>query len=131
MNKDNPQFFTPYKINIKTGDLEKIIVKKATKNHIAEYFFDKEGVLKAYIELENGIDQILYYKTAKGFKKRITTTWKDVFYLIDFDYSTAYSHDAFVASNLQNNTLELLRYDFKENKVMERIYSDKIFDLKK
>ncbi len=44
MNKDNKQIFEPYKINIVTGDMEKLFENKDASSPISGYEFDKDGV---------------------------------------------------------------------------------------
>ena len=43
MNKDNPELFEPYKINIKTGELIKLYENKEVSSPIVGYLFDKDG----------------------------------------------------------------------------------------
>ncbi|QKX04913.1 S9 family peptidase [Aquimarina sp. TRL1] len=131
MNKDNPQIFEPYKINIKTGDLVKLFENKDPKNPISGYDFDKDGNLKAYTQQQNGTEYVLYYRTdeTKPFEKIVKTTWKDNFYIAGFDYSTNNPHDAYVISNLENDTNEILLYDFAKKSVIKKVYANKTFDV--
>ncbi len=131
MNKDNPQIFEPYKININTGKLEKLYENKDIKNPISGYDFDKDGNLRAYSQQENGTNYILYYRMSKEepFEKILTTTWKDNFYIIGFDYTTEYPHDAFVMSNLDNNTDEIILYDLAKKETLKKVFSNPTFDV--
>lgn len=131
MNKENPQIFEPYKININTGVLIKIFENKDVKNPISGYDFDKDGNLKAYTKQQNGTEYVLYYRTGneKNFEKVIKTTWKDQFNIIGFDYTTKNPHDAFVISNIESNTAEIIRYDFEKKKSLGKVYSNKTFDV--
>ncbi|MCH2225204.1 MAG: S9 family peptidase [Crocinitomicaceae bacterium] len=131
MNKDNAQVFEPYKINIVNGDLEKLFENTDLENPISGYDFDKDGVLKAYTQQQNGVEYVLYYRTEidGAFEKVITTTWKDDFGIIGFDYTTDNPHDAFVISNMNSNTTEIIRYDFKTRKEIEKVYSNPTFDV--
>jgi len=131
MNKNNPQIFEPYKINIKDGKLNKLFENKDPNNPIAGYDFDKDGNLKAYTQQQNGTEYVLYYhtKNENTFKKIIKTTWKDNFRILGFDYSTNNPHDAFVISNVESNTDEIILYDFEEKKIIKKIYSNETFDI--
>ncbi|AXT62481.1 S9 family peptidase [Aquimarina sp. AD10] len=131
MNKDNPQIFEPFRININTGELKKLYENKDVQNPISGYNFDKDGNLRAYSKQENGTNYSLYYKVAKEkpFEKILTTTWKDNFYIIGFDYTTAYPHDAFVMSNLENNTDEIILYDLENKKTLKKVFSNATFDV--
>ncbi len=131
MNKDNPQVFEPFKININSGELEKLFENSDTNNPIAGYSFDKDGNLKAYTQQQNGTDYVLKYRKSvqEPFKAVLETTWQDNFYIIDFNYETSNPHDAYVMSNLENDTDEILLYDFSEQKTIKKIYANPEFDL--
>ncbi len=131
MNKDNPQIFEPYKINIINGELEKLFENKDAQNPISGYNFDKDGKLRAYTKQQNGTEYVLYYQVEEGkdFEEIIKTTWKDNFSIIDFNYATENPHDAFVRSNIESNTDEIILYDFKEKKIIDKVYSNDTFDV--
>lgn len=129
MNKENPQILEPYKININTGELEKLFENKDIENPIDGYDFDKNGQLKAYSQQKNGTDAALYYQTDNGnYEKVIETNWRDEFYIIDFDYTTDYPHDAYVMSNLESNTNEIVLYDLKNKKAIKKLYRHETYD---
>ena len=131
MNKDNPQVFEPYKINIKTAAIEKLYTNDDPLNPISGYDFDKDGVLKGFTKQQNGTEYVLNYRLDENqpFEPILTTTWKDDFYIIDFDYTTENKNDAFVMTNLESNTREIVLYDFKEKKVIKKVYSNPTFDV--
>ncbi|MFL9845723.1 S9 family peptidase [Flavobacterium rhizosphaerae] len=131
MNKDNPQIFEPFKINVKTGEYVKLYENTDPANPITGYDFDKDGNLKAYTQQQNGTDNVLYYRTAndKPFEKVKTNIWKDDFGIIDFDYTTPNPNDAYVLTNLENNTREIILYDFEKNKTIKKIYANPTFDV--
>ncbi|MBB6131638.1 S9 family peptidase [Mucilaginibacter lappiensis] len=131
MNKDNPQVFEPYKININTGLLVKLYNNKDAKNPVTGYDFDKDGRLRAYTQQENGTESVLYYRAneAARFNQVIKTTWKDNFSIIDFAYDTPYAHDAYVLTNLESNTAEIVLYDLLNKKIIKRIYKNDVFDV--
>ena len=131
MNKDNPQVFEPYKINIKNAEIEKLYTNDDPLNPISGYDFDKDGVLKGFTKQQNGTEYVLNYRLDENqpFEPVLTTTWKDDFYIIDFDYTTENKNDAFVMTNLESNTREIVLYDFKEKKVIKKVYSNPTFDV--
>ncbi|MDP0881261.1 hypothetical protein, partial [Klebsiella variicola] len=45
MNKNNPQVFDPYKININTGEIDQLYENTDLENPIMGYEFDKDGNL--------------------------------------------------------------------------------------
>ncbi|RXF70065.1 alpha/beta hydrolase family protein [Arcticibacter tournemirensis] len=130
MNKDNPEIFEPYKINIKTGALEKLFENKDAANPISGYDFDKDGNLRAYTKQQGGTNYVLYCResAAAPFKKIKETTWKDTFTIIDFDYTSGNQHLAYVLSNLNSNTAEIQLYDLKNNKPVKTLFNNKTYD---
>ncbi len=131
LNKNNPQIFEPYKINVNTGELTLLYENKNVTTPIAGYEFDKDGELRGYVQQENGTDYHYYYRTSekKPFKKILTTSWEDNFSILSFNYKTKYKHDAYVQTNLYNNTNEIVLYDLKKNKVIKKVYSNPTFDV--
>ncbi|MFL9836426.1 S9 family peptidase [Flavobacterium sp. ST-75] len=131
MNKDNPQVFEPYKININTGELEKLFENTDLSNPISGYDFDKDGNLKAYTQQQNGTDYVLYYRPGndKSFKKAKETNWQQQFAILEFNYATPNPHDAYVLTNLDNNTKEIVLYDFEKGKTIKKIFSNDTYDL--
>lgn len=129
MNKDNAQIFEPYKINIKNGELEKLFENKDPKNPISGYDFDKDGNLRAYTQQQNATEYVLHYRVDKTFEPVITTSWKDNFSILGFDYTSKNPHEAFVLSNMESNTNEIVLYDFEKKKVIKKIYANPTFDV--
>lgn len=130
MNKDNAEIFEPYKINIRTGALEKLYENKDAANPIAGYDFDKDGNLRGYSKQEGGTNYSFFYResVSSPFKKIKETTWKDNFSIIDFDYTSKNKNLAYVLSNLTSNTAEIQLYDLKTNTPVKTLYSNKVFD---
>lgn len=131
MNKDNPQIFEPYKININTGELVKLYDNNDVSNPISDYDFDKDGNLKAYTQQQNMTEYVLFYRLSedKPFEEVVRTTWKDNFYIFGFDYETENPHDAYVVSNLESNTSEIILYDFEKKETIKKVFANDIFDV--
>lgn len=131
LNKNNPQIFEPYKLNIVTGEIEQLYKNKDAANPISSYTFDKDGNLRGYSQQQNGTEYAYYYRIGEKepFNKIITTSWQDNFYIAGFDYASNEDHHAYVVSNLNSNTDEIILYDFKNNKEIEKIFSNKTFDV--
>ena len=131
MNKDHPEVFEPYKINIENGALEKLFENKDLNSPIVGYFFDKDGNLKAYTQQVNGVEYELYYRAGneQEFQKVLKTTWQDEFSILGFDDTSENPHDAFVLSNLEHNTAEIILYDLKQKKTLRKVYAHDTFDM--
>ncbi|WP_340063662.1 S9 family peptidase [Ascidiimonas aurantiaca] len=130
MNKNNPQIFEPYKINIVTGDLKQLFKNEDAENPIVGFTFDKEGNLRAYGKIKNGVDVDLFYANDDGsFKLMKTLSWKDNFSIAEFNYTTDYPHDAYVISNLESDKAEVYLYDLKEDKQLKRLFGHEKYDV--
>ncbi|MFB0960337.1 MAG: S9 family peptidase [Flavobacteriales bacterium] len=131
LNKNNPEIFEPYKLNIVTGELTQLYKNEDASNPISGYTFDKDGNLKGYTQQEGATNYSLYYRLGENepFKKMLTTTWQDNFYIAGLDYASGNPHQAYVISNLESNTDELILYDFETNKEIKKVFSNPTFDV--
>nr|WP_262420375.1 S9 family peptidase [[Muricauda] meishanensis] len=130
MNKNNPQVFEPYKVNHKTGELEQLYANDDPNNPIFGYNFDKDGNLKAYTKIRDGVEQDIYYEDGNGnYRLLKSLNWKDNFFIADFNYATAYAHDAYVVSNLESDKAEVVLYDLMEDKMIDRVFAHDQYDV--
>ena len=129
MNKNNPQVFDPYKININSGEIDQLYENTDLENPIMGYEFDKDGNLRGFSRLKDGINSELYYKIDDEFKLIKTTQWDDTFGIINFDYAADNPDEAYVISNLESDKTEILKYDLKQGKVLEKLFSHPEYDV--
>ena len=132
MNKENKQVFEPYKININTGELEKLYENKDISSPIANYLFDKDGNLRGYLKRVDGTQLQLYYRTSQQspFEVIMITDWKDSFNIISFDYATSNPHDVFVSTNIGSNTNRIIKYDLQKKQILQEIYQNDTYDVR-
>ncbi|MCG9972382.1 S9 family peptidase [Christiangramia crocea] len=128
MNKNNPQIFEPYKINIKTGELEQLYTNDNPQNPIVGYMFDKDGELRGFGRLHDGVKISMYYKKDGEFKEIQEFAWNDTFNP-QLNYSNTNPHEAYLISNLDSDKTEIYRYDLKEGKILEKMFSNKEYDI--
>lgn len=130
MNKDNKQVFEPYKVNIKTGDLEKLFTNEDPANAIVGYDFDKEGTLRGYAKMLNGTQTEYYYRAAgtQDFVKKHTGRWDDSFSIVSFNYASDNKDEAYAVTNLTSDKARIVLYDLKENKEIKEIFKHDEFD---
>lgn len=78
LNKRNPQVFDPYRLNLKTGEMEMIA---ENPGNIQGWMFDHDGKLRIAMAIVDGVDQsILYRKTEQDeWKTILTTNFKEGF----------------------------------------------------
>ena len=130
MNKNNPQIFEPYKININTGETEQLFTNDDAANPIMGYNFDKDGQLRGYTKLRDGVNMDFYYTVdGKSYDKMKELSWKDSFSIISFNYASEDPHDAYVISNLETDKAQVFLYNIKDGKVIKPIFSNDYFDV--
>ncbi|MGB5943548.1 MAG: S9 family peptidase [Leeuwenhoekiella sp.] len=130
LNKNNPQVFEPYKLNVNTGEIEQLYTNDDIANPIMGYDFDKDGNLKGFTRLRDGVEQDMYYEDGNGgYKKLKSLNWKDAFSIISFNYASEYGHDAYVVTNLDTDKTQIVLYDLKENKEIEKVFSNEDYDV--
>ncbi|MEM9894949.1 MAG: S9 family peptidase [Bacteroidota bacterium] len=130
MNKNNPQVFDPYKINIISGEIEQLYENTDLANPIMGYEFDKDGNLRGFARLKDGINSELYYAVEEGdYKLMKTTKWDDTFSILSFNYATEDPHDAYVLSNLDSDKTKIYRYDLAKDEAVEELFSNEDFDV--
>lgn len=129
MNKDNPKQNEPYRLNINTGDVEKLYTVEEGDPAIAAFDFDKDGNLRALTRVINEVEAEILYRVDGEFKQLKVVPFGDGFGIARFDYSTPYEHDAYVVSNLDSDKTQIQRFDLKENKVLETVYEDDTYDV--
>ncbi|WP_340203313.1 S9 family peptidase [Ascidiimonas sp. W6] len=130
MNKNNPQIFEPYKINIESGELKQLFTNEDVANPIVGYSFDKDGELRAYGKVRDGVNIEMYYAAEPGdFKLLKQLNWKDNFSILEFNYATEDKHDAYVVSNLDSDKAEIYLYNLKEDKIIKKLFSNDKYDV--
>lgn len=131
LNKNNKQVFEPYKLNVVTGDLVQLFENKDLTNPIQGYDFDKDGELRGYTQLVNGVETNLYYKdlSTGEFKLVKNNKWYDTFAIIGFNYTSNNKDEAYVATNLESDKMQIVLYDFKKNQVVKEVFSNPDYDV--
>lgn len=131
MNKNNRQIFEPYKINFNTGEMTWLYENKDVNSPIDNYIFDKQGNLRGYTILENGLTSKLYYKDLQSGKFNLlkTTDWKDSFQIISFNENSGNKDEAYVATDLNGDKSRIVLYDLKKDQPIKEVYSHPDFDV--
>lgn len=131
MNKNNKQVFEPFKLNIVTGALEQLYKNEDIANPIQGYEFDKDGNLRGYSKLVNGVQNQLYYKDNKTgeIKLHTTTNWDDTFGIISFNYASKNKDEAYVLTNLDSDKTRIVLYDLATKKIIKEVFSNPTFDV--
>ncbi len=130
MNKNNKQIFEPYKINIITGEIKQLFKNEDAASPIAGYTFDKDGHLRGYAKIKDGVNVDVFYAKEEGKYEIIKQlNWKDTFSILSFNYATDNPHDAYVVSNLDSDKAQIYLYDIKADKVIKKLFSNDKYDV--
>lgn len=131
MNKNNPQIFEPYKLNVVTGELEQLFENDDVANPIQGYDFDKDGNLRGYTKMVNGVEMEYWYKNriTNEFENLKHNKWDDTFGVIAFNYASQNPDEAYVVTNLESDKAKIVLYDLKENKEIKTVFSNDEFDV--
>jgi len=125
MNKRNPQVFDPYRLNIKTGDMEMLA---ENPGNIQSWIFDHDGKLRAAIAIVDGINsQILYRDTEKDeFTPVLTTNFKETVSPMFFTFD---NKNVYALSNLGRDKVAVVIFDIKNGKELEILYENPDYDI--
>ncbi|MFC7348548.1 prolyl oligopeptidase family serine peptidase [Chryseobacterium zhengzhouense] len=131
MNKNNKQIFEPYRINFNTGETTQLYENKDVKSPIDDYLFDREGNLRGYTILENGLTTKLYYKDLQTGKFNLVkaTDWKDTFSVIGFNDNSKNKDEVYLVTNIDSDKSRIVLYDLKKNAIIKEVYSNPTFDV--
>ena len=130
MNKNNPQIFEPYKINIVSGDLEQLYTNEDVANPIDNYEFDKDGNLRGFFKLRDGVFMDFYYASEEGnYELKKELSWKDNFSIISYNYASDNPHDAYILSNLDSDKAEIQLYDIQKDEKIKTLFSNEDYDV--
>ena len=131
MNKDNPQQEEPYKLNIISGDIQKLYTVKTGEAPIPStgYKFDKDGNLRAISRIVNGVETTFEYKIDGEFKKLHTAPMGDAFSILSFNYNSTNPDEAYVATNLNSDKTEVQLFDLRKNEAIKTVYKHDVYDV--
>ena len=131
LNKNNPQVFEPFKLNIVTGELEQLYSNDDPANPIQGYDFDKDGDLRAFTKMKDGIKMELYYKDLSSgeFNLMKTMNWDESFGIMGFDYASDNKDQAYVVTNLDSDKARIVLYDLKKNELIKEVFSHPDYDV--
>lgn len=131
LNLENKQIFEPYKLNVNTGEMTKLYTNADPGNPIVDYDFDKDGNLRGFTKMENGIRHRLYIRLEKEkeFQHVLTTNWDETFSILMWDYASGNLNQAYVLTNLDSDKARIILYDFESGKKQKEIFSNNEYDV--
>ena len=114
LNKNNPQLFEPYRINIVTGDLQQLAKNDNPSEPIVSWLTDHNGKLRLAMRMIGGVNNQLLYraKETDEFQPVITTNFKENLNPLFFDFDN--SPIVYASSNLGRDKSAIVRFDLEK-----------------
>lgn len=124
LNKRNEQVFDPYRLNLKTGEMEMIA---ENPGNVQAWIFDHDGKLRIAIAMDGVNTSIMYRETEKDeWKVVLTTSFKDEVspYFFTFD-----NKNVIATSNLGRDKSAVVEFDIANGKEIEVLYENPEYDV--
>ncbi|MCC6865893.1 MAG: S9 family peptidase [Ignavibacteria bacterium] len=119
MNRNDPQVFDVYRLNIITGEL-KLEVKNP--GNISRWITDHKGNIKAAITTD-GVNTSLLYRENNNdeFVVKLTTNFKETLSPLFFTFD---NENIYALSNIGRDKNAVVKYDIKNSKEFEVLYEN-------
>lgn len=110
LNKDNPELFDPYRLNVLTGELTQL-AKNNPAAPVTHWMTDHEGLLRIAMRTEGGTNTVVMYRDHENeeFRDVITTDFTEEMNPIFFDFEKP--HLVYALSNLERDKKVLIQFD--------------------
>lgn len=129
INKEMKELFEPYRINIETGAIVKLAENKDLSSPISGWLTDHEGKLRMAIQMIDGINQRILYRSNENepFKEAITTSFKEGLTPMFFDFEKP--NVIYALSNIGRDKDAAVRFDLVNKKEIEVLYEHPEVDI--
>lgn len=124
MNKDNPEVFDVYKINIRTG---KMTQEAKNPGNISTWITDHNGNIRAAVATD-GVESTLLVRNDPGaaFKELIKTDFRQTVSPLFFTFD---NKNLYVASNLQRDLTVICEISTENGNVLNVLYKNEEVDV--
>jgi len=125
LNKRNPQVFDPYRLNLKTGEMEMLA---ENPGNIQGWMFDHDGKLRVAYAIVDGVNMsILYRETEQDeWKDVLTTSFKDN---VNLQFFTFDNKNVIGTSNLGRDKDVVVEFDIANGKEVKVLYENPDYDV--
>ncbi len=130
MNKNNPQLFEPFRINIHTGALKLLAANEDIAQPLDSFMTDHKGAIRAASKLEGGTNVTLLARHSESdpFKEVLTTNFKNSVSPLFFDFDNG--DVVYASSNLGRDCSALIRLNLSTGEeVGEPLFSHEEVDV--
>ena len=124
MNKENPQVFDVYRINVTTGDMT---IVGQNPGNITGWQTDHDGKLRIAVTTD-GVNTSILYRDSEDqeFKPLITTSFKETLAPLFFTFD---NKNLYMASNIGRDKAAIVEYDITNNKEIKVLYANPDYDV--
>lgn len=125
LNKRNPQVFDPYRLNIKTGEMEMLA---ENPGNIQGWMFDHDGKLRVAFAITDGVNVTIMYRETEQDKWNdiLTTSFRDELSPKFFDFD---NKNVIATSNLGRDKSAVVVFDITNGKELEILYENPDYDV--
>jgi dipeptidyl aminopeptidase/acylaminoacyl peptidase len=117
LNRRNPQFFDPYRLNLETGEMKMIA---ENPGNITGWMTDHDGKLRVAMTTDGVSTSILYRATEKDeFQSVMTTNFKES---ISPRFFTFDNKNVYATSNVGRDKEAAIIFDITNGKELEELY---------
>jgi dipeptidyl aminopeptidase/acylaminoacyl peptidase len=118
MNKENPELFDVYHLNIKTGELK---MEAKNPGGVINWITDHDGTIRVAVQ-SDGVNQVLLYRPnlETQFKQVLRTSFKETVTPLFFTFDNKY---IYAASNLNRDKSAIVKFDIANGKELEVLFS--------
>lgn len=116
MNKNNPQLFEPYRLNIKTGDLKQIAENTNPVEPMDGWMTDHEGKVRIASKVVGGTNTTIMYREneEQAFREVLTTDFREGVQPLFFDFDNG--NIVYATSNLKRDKNVIIKFDMSTGK---------------
>jgi len=113
LNKNNPQLFDPYRLNINSGELIQLAENSNPMEPLDQWMTDHQGKLRLASKVVDGTNTVLMYRETEDqpFREVIKTDFRESISPLFFDFTDP--DIVFVNSNLNRDKSVIIRFNLK------------------
>ena len=124
MNKENPQVFDVYRINVNTGEMKTVA---QNPGNITGWQTDHDGKLRIATTTDGVNTSVLYRDSEEQeFKPLITTTFKETFAPLFFTFD---NKNLYVSSNIGRDKSAIVEYNIANKSEIKTLYENPEYDV--
>lgn len=125
LNKRNPQVFDPYRLNLKTGEMEMIA---ENPGNIQGWMLDHDGQLRVAIAIVDGVNQAFLYRPTEQdeWQTILTTSFKEGF---NPQFFTFDNKNIIGTSNIGRDKTAVVEFNPETGEEVQMMYKNDDYDV--